>query len=278
MRILLTGAGGQLGTDLVAVLDDTHELTAARHADLDVGDARAVDRIVSSIRPEVVINAAAWTEVDACESDPSRAHRDNAFAVRVLADACGRSGAHLVTISTDYVFDGTKDEPYHERDEPNPQSVYGASKLAGEREAGPGATIVRTSWISGIGGHNMVRTVLGLLDSHPTLRFVDDQVGHPTFTADLAPVVAELAVQKRSGTYHVTNQGAVSWFEFARAVAEVAGADPDRVEPIKTVDMPRPAVRPANSRLENAALRLVGLDLLRDFREPLAELVTEITR
>ena len=243
-----------------------------------MGDARAVDRIVSSIRPEVIINAAAWTEVDACESDPSRAHRDNAFAVRVLADACGRSGAHLVTISTDYVFDGTKDEPYHERDEPNPQSVYGASKLAGEREAGPGATIVRTSWISGIGGHNMVRTVLGLLDSHPTLRFVDDQVGHPTFTADLAPVVAELAVQKRSGTYHVTNQGAVSWFEFARAVAEVAGADPDRVEPIKTVDMPRPAVRPANSRLENAALELVGLDLLRDFREPLAELVAEITR
>lgn len=278
MRILLTGAGGQLGTDLVAVLDDTHELTAARHADLDVGDARAVDRVVSSIRPEVVINAAAWTEVDACESDPLRAHRDNAFAVRALADACGRSGAHLVTISTDYVFDGTKGEPYHERDEPNPQSVYGASKLAGEREAGPGATIVRTSWISGIGGHNMVRTVLGLLDSHPTLRFVDDQVGHPTFTADLAPVVAELAVQKRSGTYHVTNQGAVSWFEFARAVAEVAGADPDRVEPIKTVDMPRPAVRPANSRLENAALGLVGLDLLRDFREPLAELVTEITR
>lgn len=278
MRILLTGAGGQLGTDLVLVLDDTHELTAARHADLDVGDAGAVDRIMSSIRPEVVINAAAWTEVDACESDPSRAHRDNAFAVRVLADACGRSGAHLVTISTDYVFDGTKDEPYHEWDEPNPQSVYGASKLAGEREAGPGATIVRTSWISGIGGHNMVRTVLGLLDSHPTLRFVDDQIGHPTFTADLAPVVAELAVQKRSGTYHVTNQGAVSWFEFARAVAEVAGADLDRVEPIKTVDMPRPAVRPANSRLENAALGLVGLDLLRDFREPLAELVAEITR
>ena len=167
---------------------------------------------MSSIGPEVVINAAAWTEVDACESDPSRAYRDNAFSVRLLADACGRVGAHLVTISTDYVFDGTKDEPYDEWDVPNPRSVYGASKLAGEREAGPRATIVRTSWMSGAGGPNVVKTILGLLDDHPILRFVDDQVGHPTFSADLAPVVADLAVQKRSGVYHVTNQGAVSWF------------------------------------------------------------------
>ena len=205
MKILLTGAGGQLGTDLVPVLD-AHELVAVHHSDLDVGDAEAVDLAVSSIGPEVVINAAAWTEVDACESDPSRAYRDNAFSVRLLADACGRVGAHLVTISTDYVFDGTKDEPYHEWDVPNPRSVYGTSKLAGEREAGPRATIVRTSWMSGAGGPNMVKTILGLLDDHPILRFVDDQVGHPTFSADLAPVVAELAVQKRSGVYHVTNQ------------------------------------------------------------------------
>jgi dTDP-4-dehydrorhamnose reductase len=122
----------------------------------------------------------------------------------------------------------------------------------------------------------MVKTILRLLDEHPTLSFVDDQVGHPTFTADLAPVVAELALGRRGGVYHVTNQGAVSWYGFARAVAEAADADPDRVEPIKTADMPRPAPRPANSRLDNAALRLAGIDLPRDFHEPLRELVARL--
>jgi dTDP-4-dehydrorhamnose reductase len=276
VRILLTGAGGQLGTDLVAVLAG-HDLTALNHADLDVGDMAAVDLAIESVRPDIVINAAAWTAVDACESDPARAYRDNAFAVRLLADGCRRTGAHLATISTDYVFDGTKVEAYHEWDIPNPRSVYGASKLAGEAEAGPDATIVRTSWVCGEHGPNMVKTILGLLGERPTLSFVDDQVGHPTFTADLAPVVAELALGRRSGVYHVTNQGAVSWYGFARAVAEAAGADPDRVEPIKSAAMPRPAPRPANSRLDNAALRLAGMDPLRDFREPLAELVAALT-
>ncbi len=278
MKILITGAGGQLGTDLVTALDG-HDLTAARHAALDVGDVRSVDEAISTIGPDLVINAAAWTEVDACESDPARAYRDNAFAVRLLADGCRRTGAHLVTISTDYVFDGTKPTPYHEWDVPDPQSVYGASKLAGEREAGPEATIVRTSWVCGEHGHNMVKTILRLLDERPTLRFVDDQVGHPTFTADLAPVVAELGLQRRAGVFHATNQGAVSWFEFAREVAAAAGADPERVEPISTKDVtpPRPAPRPANSRLENAAIGLIGMDLPRHHLEPLRELVTALT-
>ena len=276
MRILLTGAGGQLGTDLVAALAD-HDLTAFNHTDLDIGDMAAVDLAIESVRPDVVVNAAAWTAVDACESDPARAYRDNAFAVRLLADGCRRTGAHLATISTDYVFDGTKVEAYHEWDIPNPQSVYGASKLAGEAEAGPDATIVRTSWVCGEHGPNMVKTILALLAERPTLSFVDDQVGHPTFTADLAPVVAELALGRRRGVYHVTNQGAVSWYGFARAVAEAAGADPDRVEPINSAAMPRPAPRPKNSRLDNAALRLAGMDPLRDFHEPLAELVAALS-
>ena len=276
MRILLTGAGGQLGTDLVAALAG-HDLTALNHADLDIGDMAAVDLAIESVRPDIVVNAAAWTAVDACESDPARAYRDNAFAVRLLADGCRRTGAHLATISTDYVFDGTKVEAYHEWDIPNPQSVYGASKLAGEAEAGPDATIVRTSWVCGEHGPNMVKTILGLLGERPTLSFVDDQVGHPTFTADLAPVVAELALGRRRGVYHVTNQGAVSWYGFARAVAEAAGADPDRVEPIKSAAIPRPAPRPKNSRLDNAALRLAGMDPLRDYHEPLRELVAALS-
>jgi dTDP-4-dehydrorhamnose reductase len=276
VKLLLTGAGGQLGHDLVSVLG-SHDLTAVGHADLDIGDPAAVEAALEAIRPDVVVNAAGWTEVDACESDQRRAFRDNAFAVRLLAHGCRRNGAHLVTISTDYVFDGTKDDAYHEWDVPNPRSVYGASKLAGEREAGPEATIVRTSWLCGEHGPNMVKTILRLLAEQPTLRFVEDQIGHPTFTSDLALVVADLAVQRRAGVYHVTNQGAVSWYEFARAVAAEVGADPDRIEPVTTAEVPRPATRPANSRLDNLALELVGMDRLRDFREPLSELITKLT-
>ena len=274
MRILVTGAAGQLGHELVRVLDG-HELTATDLAELDVGDPSAVDAAFDAVRPDAVVNTAAWTAVDQCEADPMRAYRDNAWSVRLLARACRRTGAHLVTMSTDYVFDGTKTEPYHEWDRPNPRSVYGASKLAGEREAGPEATVVRTSWLSGAVGHNMVDTILRLLAEDAPLRFVDDQIGHPTFTSDLAPVVATLALERMSGVHHVTNHGAVSWYEFARAVVDAAGGDPDRVEPVATADLEpsRPAHRPANSRLDNAALRMAGMNELRDFREPLAELV-----
>jgi len=234
---------------------------------------------VTSWAPDVVINAAAWTAVDACEDDPDRAFATNALAVRWLREACDRVGGHLVHISTDYVFDGTLDRPYVEWDVVNPQSVYGASKLAGEREAGPDATVVRTSWVCGAHGNNMVKTVLGLLPEHHTLRFVDDQRGHPTFTADLAPVLRRLAIDRRPGIHHVTNQGAVSWYEFVREVVAAAGADPDRVEPIATADLqpPRPAPRPANSVLDNAALRLGGLPPMRHYQSALHDLVTRLT-
>ena len=190
-------------------------------------------------------------------------------------------GAHLVYISTDYVFDGTLDRPYVEWDPPNPRSVYGRSKLGGELEvhdvAGPSATIVRTAWVSGAHGANMVKTVLRLAAADPdgTLRFVDDQHGCPTFTADLARAVVRLALDRRPGTFHVTNQGETTWFGFARATLAAAGLDPDRVEPIATSDLdpPRPAPRPANSRLDNAALRLSGLPLLPGWTESLARLV-----
>ena len=156
--------------------------------------------------------------------------------------------------------------------------MYGASKLAGEQEAGETATVVRTSWVCGLHGANMVRTVVGLMGERDTLRFVDDQRGCPTFTADLAGALRRLAVDRRAGLHHVTNQGAVSWYEFVREIVATAGGDPAMVQPIRTADLdpPRPAPRPANSVLDNATLRLGGLPLLRDFREPLAELVAAI--
>ena len=181
-------------------------------------------------------------------------------------------------LSTDYVFDGSLDRPYHEWDDPAPQSVYGTSKLAGEREAlalGASATVVRTSWVCGQNGSNMVRTIMRLAAQQTELAFVTDQVGHPTFTADLAPMIRRLAVDRRSGIHHVTNQSTTSWYGFACDVVSAMGKNPDMVRPIVTADLqpPRPAKRPANSVLDNAALRMAGLPLLRDFHEPLRETV-----
>jgi dTDP-4-dehydrorhamnose reductase len=156
--------------------------------------------------------------------------------------------------------------------------VYGASKLAGERELDPGSTIIRTSWVCGFHGGNMVKTILRLASEHDSLSFVDDQFGHPTFADDLASMIKRLVVERRPGTFHVTNQGAVSWFEFAREVLRAAGLDPERVAPVSTRDLQpaRPAPRPANSVLDNAALRLGGVRLLDDFRVPLARLVDRL--
>lgn len=282
MRVFVTGAGGQVGTELVAAFsaDDHHEVIAADHATVDVADRDSVLAAVTSTVPDVVVHPAAWTAVDACEGDPERAFRVNALGTRHVAEAARRVGAPVVYLSTDYVFDGTKAAPYTEWDDPAPASVYGASKLGGERELDPGSTIVRTSWVCGEHGGNMVKTILRLAGEHDTLRFVDDQRGHPTFADDLAGAVKRLVVERRPGLFHVTNQGAVSWYEFAREVLAAAGLDPARVEPVATADLqpPRPAPRPENSVLDNAALRLSDLPLLDDFRVPLARLVGRLTK
>lgn len=291
MRVLVTGAAGQLGHDLMKVCtaagDDLTGVDLPANASgtiegIDITDRDQVLACITSLRPDAVIHGAAWTAVDACESDPGKAFAANALAVRWMAEGCHRVGAHLVQVSTDYVFDGSLQRPYHEWDTPNPASVYGASKLAGEREAsslGAGAAVARTSWVCGAAGNNMVKTVIGLVSERPTLSFVTDQVGHPTFTADLAPMLRRLAVDRRSGTHHVTNQGAVSWYEFVREIVRLLGRDPDMVLPVLTTDLqpPRPAPRPANSVLDNVVIRQAGLPMMRDFREPLAELVAELT-
>ena len=280
MRVLVTGAGGQVGAELVAAFgaDEHHEVIGLDHAAVDVADRGAVLGAVTSTRPDVVIHPAAWTAVDACEGDVDRAFLVNALGTRHVAEGARRVGAPVVYVSTDYVFDGTKDGPYLEWDEPSPRSVYGASKLAGERELDPGSTIVRTSWVCGYHGANMVKTILRLASEHDVLGFVDDQRGHPTFADDLASMIKRLAVERRPGTFHVTNQGVVSWYEFAREVLTATGQDPDRVQPVATADLrpARPAPRPANSVLDNAALRMSDVGLLDDFRVPLRRLVARL--
>ncbi|MDA8355435.1 MAG: dTDP-4-dehydrorhamnose reductase [Actinomycetota bacterium] len=294
-RVLVTGAGGQLGHDLVAAfsgavppggrrralygpegpVEVATEVVAADHAALAVDDRTAVLDAVESIRPHVIVHAAAYTAVDACETEPDRAFRVNALGTRHVAEAAARWHAHLVYISTDYVFDGRADRPYTEWDEPHPLSVYGRSKLGGERECPPGSTVVRTSWLCGATGPNMVATILRLAAGGTALRFVDDQRGSPTFTADLAAAVVTLGSDRRPGLYHVTNQGETTWWGFAKAVVAAAGGDPDQVMPIATADLdpPRPAPRPACSVLDNAALRLAGLPALPPWEDGLARLV-----
>jgi dTDP-4-dehydrorhamnose reductase len=280
MRILVTGGRGQLATDLLTVLAGHlhHEVTAPGHRDLDVADRDAVRAAFAAVEPELVFHLAAWTAVDACESDPDRAFAVNALGSRHVAEAARRSGAHVVAVSTDYVFDGTAERPYHEWDEPAPRSVYGRSKLAGERELLtqlPGAAVARTAWVCGRHGSNMVKTILRVSEGGRTLRFVDDQRGCPTFTDDLAAALYELGVARSPGVFHLTNQGATSWFGLARDVLTAAGRDPEAVEPISTaeLDPPRPAPRPANSVLDNLAWRLSGRPLLPDYHQPLARTV-----
>jgi len=280
LRILVTGAAGQLGRELVDVLgaEPSREVVGTTSSTMDLVDRDAVVGTICAVQPDVVIAAGAWTDVDGCERDPDRAYRVNALGVRHVAEGARCAGAHVVHVSTDYVFDGTLDRPYVEWDAPNPQSVYGRSKRGGELELDPGSSIVRTSWVFGRHGSNIVKTILRLASSSPDgeLRFVDDQRGCPTSAADLATVVARLAIGRYPGTFHVTNQGPTTWFEVARSVLGFAGLDPGRVVPVSSVELARPAPRPANSVLANTALASVGIAQPPDHREPLERLVKEL--
>jgi dTDP-4-dehydrorhamnose reductase len=280
LRVLVTGAGGMVGREVVEAFSNGggHDVVGLDHAALDVGDRDSVLAAIGSNRPDAIVHCAAMTAVDACESERDRAFLVNALGVRFVMEGARRAGAYVVTLSTDYVFDGTQPDPYHEWDTPNPASVYGQSKLGGEFEIDLECAVVRTSWVIGRYGANMAKTILRLAGGDAPLRFVDDQRGCPTVAKDLAGMLRTFAVDRLPGTWHVTNQGPVSWFEFAQEVLRANGDDPARVAPISTADLdpPRPAPRPANSVLDNRALRLAGRPLLPDFRESLPELVRAV--
>ncbi|MFM7047246.1 MAG: dTDP-4-dehydrorhamnose reductase [Actinomycetota bacterium] len=280
VKIVVTGAGGQLGHELVdAASAQGHDVRGLTRTDLDITDSKAIRTTLHRERPDIVVHAAAWTAVDACESDRDKALLVNGTATGYVVEAARDIGARVVYISTDYVFDGHKPTPYVETDTPNPQSVYGASKLAGEQVLDTTRDmIVRISWVCGFHGANMVKTILRIAAQQETLTFVDDQIGNPTFADDAARMILRLASEQRTGVWHVTNQGSVSWYEFTREVMRAAGHDVSRVKPVKTRDLvpPRPAMRPANSVLDNARLRYAAIPPLDDFRIPLARLVARL--
>jgi dTDP-4-dehydrorhamnose reductase len=275
MRILVTGAGGMLGRDLVTVLSTGgDEVTAVKRGELDITDAAAVSAAVPG--HDVVVNAAAWTDVDGAEDHETEATRVNGLGPHLLAAACAESGARLVHVSTDYVFDGSATSPYPEDAVLTPRSAYGRSKAAGEnavRALLPGSSyVVRTAWLYGEHGSSFVRTMAALEASRDTLDVVDDQVGAPTWTREVASAVQRLVISGApAGTYHATAAGQTSWFGLARAVFEELGADPSRVRPTTTDKFPRPAPRPAYSVLGHHAWQRAGLESLGDWRPMLTE-------
>ena len=265
MRWLITGAGGQLGTDLQHTLADSgDEVLALRHSELDIADSTAVAKAVADLAPDVVVNAAAYTAVDAAESDEDAAHRVNVIGPATIATALAGRGGRLIQVSTDYVFAGDASVPYEVDDPTGPRSAYGRTKLGGEQAVRgllPDASyVVRTAWVYGATGGNFVKTIARLERERDTISVVDDQRGAPTWSADLAVALVELGRSAASpGIYHCTNAGDTTWFGFARAIFDELGADPARVLPTTTDAFPRPAPRPAYSVLSDAARQAAGL-------------------
>jgi len=283
MKILITGGRGQLGRDLEEVLLKTgrHELTCPGRGELDVTKPGEVQRLILNNRPEVIIHAAANTNVDQCELDEDSAYLVNALGTRNVAVAAAKAGAKLVYVSTDYVFNGRAGRPYTEFDIPDPINVYGKSKLAGEQYVVSLSNkyfIVRTSWLYGRYGKNFVKTMLNLAKEKSEVSVVNDQVGTPTYTKDLARFLAELIQTELYGIYHASNSGFCSWFDFARAIFKTAGLEQVKVRPISTPELNRPAPRPAFSVLDNYCLRLQGLPDLRPWEEALQEFLSEALR
>lgn len=284
---LVTGAGGMLGRDVVAELAARGEpVTGLDRARLDITRADALDAALSSYRPGLVVNCAAYTAVDDAETDEARAVLVNGEGPRLLARACAAHGARLIHVSTDYVFRGdSRTTPYPEDHPAAPRTAYGRTKLAGERavlEELPGAgAVVRTAWLYGVHGRSFVRTMMDLEATRPTVDVVDDQRGQPTWSADVAARIADLGPHVRegvNGVFHATNSGEATWYELAREVFRLIGADPARVRPTTGAAFPRPARRPAYSALAHGRWQEIGLPAPRDWRAALHEALPRIRK
>lgn len=269
MRIVITGAAGMLGQDVTARLSADHEVRSLARTDVDITSPEAVAAAVAEA--EVVVNCAAYTAVDDAETHEAEAFAGNALGPGVLARACAATGARLVHLSTDYVFDGRASTPYAEDATPAPRSAYGRTKLAGEwavTASGGDHLILRTAWLYGAGGGCFPRTIARVAAARDRLDVVADQVGAPTWTVDVADLIARL-LQARAprGIYHATAQGEASWMEFARAVVGADGRDPEMVHPVTSEAFPRPAVRPSYSVLGHGALVAAGVSPIPDWRQ-----------
>ncbi|HUU54939.1 MAG TPA: dTDP-4-dehydrorhamnose reductase [Armatimonadota bacterium] len=279
MRVMVTGAKGMLGGDLCEVLDPAHEVIRADLDDFDITEAKEARRALAAARPQMVIHCAAWTDVDGCERNPERAFQQNARGTWNVAAAATGVGASLVYMSTDFVFDGAKGEPYTEFDPPNPINVYGASKLAGEeavRRLVPQHYILRTAWLFGRRGRHFVSAILKAAAEREEIDVVADQFGSPTYARDLARAIADLVVTGRlfPGTCHLVNSGVCSWAELAGEALRAAGSQA-RVHPIPAAEWPSPAHRPAYSALRSRWLEIQGLPAMRDWREAVRSYVEE---
>lgn len=288
-RILVIGARGMLGKDLVEELrsswgagpEPTWEILAWDLEEIDIRDERQTIEAVETARPAVLINVAAYTDVDGCEAEPEKAFGVNAEGMKHLALGARKCRAKVVYLSTDYVFDGSKSEPYVENDPPRPLNVYGLSKLQGERYVqtlAEDGLIVRTQWLYGKHGKNFVASVLRQAEEKKVLSIVDDQIGSPTYTADLSKAISALIRRRASGVFHVTNHGVCSWYAFGEAVLKWSGRWDVRVVPITTEELDRPARRPRYSALSGERLRHETGISLRSWQEALRSYLRSIGR
>ena len=278
MRIIITGANGQLGLELSKQLsrNKEYEVICTDIAELNIVDINSVNKVISKYKPDVVINCAAHTAVDLCETDIENAYKINAIGPRNLAIACEKVNAKFVQVSTDYVFDGNIDRPYREDDNTCPNSIYGSSKLMGEKftkEFCSRHFIVRTAWLYGE-GNNFVRTMLKLSETNKEINVVNDQFGSPTSTVDLAKAIIELIHTEHYGTYHGTCEGKCSWYDFAQKIFEIRNID-IKVNPVTSEEYKRTAPRPTYSVLDNFMLKLVGLNSFRNWEDALIEYLNE---
>lgn len=274
MRILITGAKGMFGRTLLASLAGRHDCLGVDVDDFDLADSLATRSAVAAAHPQVVVHCAAMTAVDRCETEADLAFRVNALGSANLALASHLAGARIVALSTDYVFPGTLDRPYHEWDAVGPKSIYGASKLAGEQAVvahNPNHTIVRIAWLYGAGGPSFVHTMLKLgAEAGPPLKVVADQIGNPTSCEAVASAIERLLDTPIPGVVHATCEGEATWFQFAQEIFRLGNCRRELV-PCTTAEYPRPAPRPANSRLEKRVMRLAGLPSMPHWQEALAE-------
>lgn len=278
-NLLVTGAGGQLGQEFVHMNHDDIQIIGKNRSELDITDYKSCQAVCGTFKPNIIVHAAAYTAVDQAESEPEAAWAVNVEGTRNMAKAAEAVGSKFCYISTDYVFDGQGKEPYSEYHPTAPQSVYGITKLEGERkslEFSSKCFIVRTSWVYGKYGQNFVQTMLQLAQSKKELQVVSDQIGSPTYTYDLAKFIIDLVQSEKYGIYHASNTGTCSWYEFAKAIFEEAGVGPITVHPCSTEQFPRPAPRPAYSVLGQQALIKAGFKPLRPWKEALRDYLSNL--